>query len=358
MFNEVYEPLQIIVHDPILIEEFEPPDLTRFVHLKWWTVLEACMVLTGWSEHNLFSTTLIQRVDIPKTILDERSETLLPGHAFFNLGDYSETFQEMFHAISTDVASGVLRARKCNIIDGINALLDPFEVIFLAIQKNHSLPSALENAIKVRPITCAKLNSWLKKVEIMIAVQYSSLANPKYGLNDYVKCESLRNQIFNIFKQYQSNAPQNLSGFRYSAENLRGDVLAILKKGVSGRPRKEDANPKNTCKVLIKIIPNVLKKRRGVVDCNFSLLETVVRRIVALKLNKEGLENFLATSFLNFVDSMKADTILALYLRDSPQVIVRFVERAIEESYSLYTSLSSSESIRRHMPKQWIVKLN
>jgi hypothetical protein len=120
------------------------------------------------------------------------------------------------------------------------------------------------------------------------------------------------------------------------------------------QPKKDIAAAlENSKRNKVERIPQVLAKKRANFDCDFALLKTVISTAVELiSFEFVGFEHIRKMDSSEFMNLMTSDNIIKQYLKQSPQIVIQFIERTIKEIYDRFYMLCFHEMMFKSMRKE------
>lgn len=300
-------------------EPFIPPPLDVFIDLVWWSVLEATFALTEWPKYDHFYCDTSKF--IPPDTAGNRHKFIIPSYLPFNLKSYNSEFQQIFCAMNEDINDNKLEGRRVKIEEGIYHLVRPYEVILWAIKMQRTLPLNIQEVLSIRQIFQIQEKPWQKKVKVMIVSQYYKLAHPNATKNEITRCDWMKKYALNVKSDNQYR-------------QLQKDYSQSCKKGSPGRPKKDKEDEFASKTERLKMIPEVIKKKGSVFECDFFLLDSAISTAVNLiSFEIIGLENICGMNLDEFMNWMLGDKLIKLYLKNVPQIIEKFIKKIITKVF-------------------------
>jgi|LakMenE18May11ns_1017448.scaffolds.fasta_scaffold9937921_2 hypothetical protein len=327
---------RFVEHEPSML-----PQINQFIENRWWTILEAAFVLSGFPEYGISMAFITPNYDFPSDILEDRPFFYLPSHFHFNPENYSKSFQIIFRELNKDIHNKKIPSREFFVDEGIHNLVKPCEVILWAINKNwknYNLPSDLQNALSIKQNKQRQTSPWLDKVKGMIVAQYCKLDNPNMTQDEIINSALMKNYGKNFEAQYQTIQDLNFK--------VRADVRRQLKKDISA------ALGSTKC-FRIRCIPEALIKRKSYFECDFELLDSIISTCVNIvSYEKMGLESIQNMNMAEFIDIMMKDKIIKMYLKNAPLIIEQFIKKRIRKIYWKFGELLWHQAFKG-LPETW-----
>ncbi len=277
------------------------PNFEELLNYKYWTIFEASLILTEWSDKHIEKTHCKFSQTEALEFFSDRSYLIMPEEPF-RLDNYSEKVEKTFKELLIDIYFElVFTAKYFKLSEGINHVIRPLRVIMWAIDKGMILPLDLQKALKIEQMQQKKRTSWKEKVKVKIVGSYYLQENKNAHQTEVIRCPWM--------KKY---APESI---KITERHLLRDIKDIS--------RREP-----------ELIPEVLQRNGLQFKCDFKLLnEAITTAAKLVSKEKIGVEKVWNTHINEFTKLLKEDQIISLYLFDVPEIIRSSIETSIKRVY-------------------------